>query len=71
MYTVRSRLYGWFLVAVVALLAPGCAAVDGPASALREPFSEFGENLRSASPQSHLFGASAESRQIERRLGIR
>lgn len=71
MYTVFSGLYRWFLVAVLALLAPGCAAVDGPASALREPFRELGEDLRPASPRSHLFGASEESRQIERRLGIR
>jgi len=71
MHTVRSGLVSWVALAALGLLTSGCAVVDGPASALREPFSELGETLRPASGQSRLFGVSAESRKIERHLGIR
>jgi hypothetical protein len=71
MHMVRSGLVRWVALAALGLLASGCAVIEEPASALREPFSELGETLRPASGQSHLFGASAESRKIERHLGIR
>jgi len=71
MSAFHTRLKQFVVVASLATLLSGCTAVGEQPSSLREPFGDVSETPRAGSRLSRLTGASAESRQIERNLGIR
>jgi hypothetical protein len=74
----RRLIAGWIwpvclcaALAIAAVFTTGCSSVNWMGDGFHDEFAHWGENLRPAGQPGQLAGASEQSQEIERDLGVR